>query len=66
MYAYLLIIAPDACIHESKEYYYAPTLWGEREQAMHYSIDCYVAACLALSASLHLDKQSSFCSAVSA
>ena len=19
------------------------TLWGEREQAMHYSIDCYVA-----------------------
>ena len=42
------------------------TLWGEREQAMHYSIDRYVAACLALSASLRLDKRSSFCSAVSA
>ena len=33
---------------------------------MHYSIDSYVAARLALSASLRLDKQSSFCSAVSA
>ena len=33
---------------------------------MHYSIDCYVAARLALSASLRLDKRSSFCSAVSA
>ena len=42
------------------------TLWSEREQAMYYSIDCYLAARLALSASLHLDKQSSFCSAVSA
>ena len=41
-------------------------MWDECEQAMHYSIDCYVAARLALSASLRLDKRSSFCSAVSA